>query len=99
MNQQARKGEIMEVNSSQKRMTLLAISVILFLAVLGVSWLFHGTGVVHNDLHPIGADDAAAGEGGIRWRKNLLPLPLARETAFHLPRHDEVRRRPVETLR
>lgn len=40
----------METNLDRKQKTLLAVSAILFLAVLGVSWLFHGTGVVHNDL-------------------------------------------------
>lgn len=40
----------MEANSGRKQKTLLAFAVILFLAVLGVSWLFHGTGVIHNDV-------------------------------------------------
>src|SRR5688572_10404210 len=30
--------------------TLLAISVLVFVAVLALSWLFHGTGIVRNDL-------------------------------------------------
>jgi hypothetical protein len=34
----------------QTRQTLLAIVLLLFIAMLGVSWLFHGTGVIRNDV-------------------------------------------------
>lgn len=40
----------MEPRPQPKRQTLLAITVMLFLVMLGISWVFHGTGVVHNDL-------------------------------------------------
>ncbi|MBI3918062.1 MAG: hypothetical protein HY322_13760 [Betaproteobacteria bacterium] len=40
----------MQTNSGHKQNTWLAVAAILFLAVLGVSWLFHGTGVIHNDV-------------------------------------------------
>lgn len=40
----------MAITSQQSRQGLLLVTVILFVAALGISWLFHGTGVVHNDL-------------------------------------------------
>lgn len=40
----------MDVRAIGKRSTFLALAVILFLVVLGTSWLFHGTGVVRNDI-------------------------------------------------
>jgi hypothetical protein len=35
---------------SRLRGTALSISVLIFVVVLGLSWMFHGTGVIHNDL-------------------------------------------------
>lgn len=40
----------MDTNLGQKQKRLLAVTAVLFVAMLGISWLFHGTGVVHNDL-------------------------------------------------
>src|SRR5687768_11852124 len=40
----------MQAVSSPARQKFLVIAVALFLVMLGLSWLFHGTGVVHNDL-------------------------------------------------
>lgn len=40
----------MDTNLGQKQKMLLAVTAVLFVAMLGISWLFHGTGVVHNDL-------------------------------------------------
>ncbi len=40
----------METKSQQTRQTLLVVTAVLFVAMLGISWLFHGTGVIHNDL-------------------------------------------------
>jgi hypothetical protein len=40
----------MQTNLNQRQNSLLAAAAILFVAILGVSWLFHGTGVIRNDL-------------------------------------------------
>lgn len=40
----------MQANAARRRETLLAIAVALFVVALGVSWLFHGTGVIRNDV-------------------------------------------------
>jgi hypothetical protein len=39
----------MDTSNGQKRARLLAVAVVLFVAALAVSWLFHGTGVIRND--------------------------------------------------
>lgn len=40
----------MQSESNGKRHTLLLATVIIFVVMLGLSWLFHGTGVIRNDL-------------------------------------------------
>jgi hypothetical protein len=40
----------MQTDSRNKRSTLLGAAVLVFAAALAISWVFHGTGVVHNDL-------------------------------------------------
>jgi hypothetical protein len=40
----------MQIESGRKRRTLLVVTVFIFVGMLGISWLFHGTGVVRNDL-------------------------------------------------
>jgi len=40
----------MRTSLDQKQSMLLALALLLFLAMLVVSWLFHGTGVIHNDI-------------------------------------------------
>jgi hypothetical protein len=39
-----------DTNSRNKRSILLAAALAIFAVALAISWLFHGTGVVHNDL-------------------------------------------------
>lgn len=40
----------MQTNPNRLRSFLLAVALVLFLAVLALSWTFHGTGIVRNDL-------------------------------------------------
>jgi len=40
----------METISRNRRSRLLAAAIVVFAVALGISWVFHGTGVVHNDL-------------------------------------------------
>lgn len=40
----------MDTNPEQRGSKLLAVAVLLFVAALAISWLFHGTGVVRNDV-------------------------------------------------
>jgi hypothetical protein len=41
---------MMDTGNGQKRSRLLGAAVVLFVAALAISWLFHGTGVIGNDL-------------------------------------------------
>jgi hypothetical protein len=85
------------------RRTLIYLAGIVFVGVLLVSWLTHGTASSERPrpqhLIPERLDHAVAGHGRLQRPRHVLPLSLASARSPDLSRHDEVRGRQVGPLR